>query len=538
MILRELFVALGLDVDEAAFAKGQLAAELVKASLFKLYETAKSAVEAFVENTHAVVEYGDRINKTSQTIGIAKDALQELEYAAGLADISSDELSASLTILNRNLVAASKGGEEQSKAFAKLGVKVKDAQGKLRSADDVLADVADKFKTMEDGPEQAALAMDIFGKSGARLIPFLNQGGEKIDELRQEARALGLVIDDDLVEGSEELNDTLTQISAVTTGLWRQAVAPLIPVLTDLAKRFLEWRKANAAIISQRIQVVIGGIVKVAHLLGDTFAFLVDNATAVKIVLGTIGITGVIIALAGWMAKLSVASVAAAAATARAWIAAAAPFVAIAAIVAGFLLVFDDIRGYLAGEDSLYGTFKAEIDDWLKPKSDDPWFVTALKDFIRFLTASIELLRDVDEIFGDGQKSRALIDKRAGANRAELDRMRDNQTIETARQRTRQGLPLTAAETAALGRQGVKPESFVARYSGAPSVNVPTARAPQIYTPEPLAPAADNANTIGQIGPFYQQPGENQEMFVQRIGEVVDAKLQTKIDAAIAGVRR
>ena len=91
-----------------------------------------------------------------------------------------DTLHHSLIILSRTMSAAKDGGEEQSKAFKKLGVSVKDTKGNLRSAGDVMTDIQAKLSTLPDGAEKTALAMKLLGKSGADMIPFLDMDAEEM----------------------------------------------------------------------------------------------------------------------------------------------------------------------------------------------------------------------------------------------------------------------------------------------------------------------------------------------------------------------
>jgi hypothetical protein len=538
MILRELFVKLGLDVDEASFAKGQLAANLITAGLHKLVEVGIGTAHAFVENAHAAIEYGDKIKKSSQSIGIATDALQELQYAGSLADLSAEEMSQSIGILSRKMLEAKKGSKEAAEAFQGIAFQ---KDGKLLDTDEVLGNIADKFEHMPDGAEKTAMAMQLFGRAGKQMIPLLNKGSGDLAELREEARSLGLVMGEEAVTESEELNDNLHRLHLITHGLWRQAIAPLIPAISHLVKRFLEWRKENAKILAQRIEKFIGLLVKGMHLLGDAFEFVIKNATAFKILLGAGGIIVGVNALTVAFGRLSMAGVAAALATAKAWLAAAAPFIAIGAIVAGFLLVFDDIRGYLAGEDSLYGTFKNEIDAWTQKKTGI-WFVDAMKDFIRYLQEAIEWLRDLDEVFGDGSKARALADRRAAVNQAEIQRRSDNQTLDTARQRLGMGLPLTGAEKAAIKRSGVAEKAFIEQYTPGKK---PTPEQPRIpvIKPEsraPVAPAPSNATNINaapQVN-ITLPPGSSPQEALGPFKQALDDWWHGIVSPAVSGVAR
>lgn len=389
VVLRELALKLGLDLDAQSFAKGELAAKLVEKGVEKLVDVVKEAAEAFVENVKGVIEYGDELNKASQASGIARDALQELRYAANLADVSNEEFSASLNILTRTMRAAKDGGEEQGRAFKKLGISTTDAKGKLRGADEVMSDVAEKLSKLPDGAEKTALAMQFFGRAGARMIPILNEGAEGLAEMRQEARDLGLVMSDESVKASEELNDNLTRLKKIGEGLWRTAIAPLIPAMNKLVERFLKWRKENAIILGQKIRQYVGYLIKAVEGLADVLEFVIKNMTMIKIIAASVAVA--------WLAMnaaLVASSVAAAAATAGAWLVAAAPFIAIGAAIAAMLLIFDDLRIYAKGGDSLFGRWEKTLKQWSSSHENDPWWLRAIRETVQGLTDAIALLRE------------------------------------------------------------------------------------------------------------------------------------------------
>jgi hypothetical protein len=87
---------------------------------------------------------------------------------------------------------------------------------------------------MEDGAEKTARAMELFGRSGATLIPLLNQGADGIAEMRQEAHDLGLVISDETARAAEALNDDLTRLKGSALGLARGIASELIPRMRDV----------------------------------------------------------------------------------------------------------------------------------------------------------------------------------------------------------------------------------------------------------------------------------------------------------------
>lgn len=185
------------------------------------------------------IDAADEMSKLAQSTGISTRTLSELAYAGDLAGVSQEELAKSLAKLSKTAVDAAQGGKAQADAFKAIGVAVKDSSGAIRAADDILLDIADRFAGLEDGAAKAALAQDLFGKSGAKLIPFLNQGRAGIEQLREEARKLGVSLSDEAGKQAEEFNDNITRLKTAVTGIATQLAQRLLPHLVELSEKFL-----------------------------------------------------------------------------------------------------------------------------------------------------------------------------------------------------------------------------------------------------------------------------------------------------------
>lgn len=192
------------------------------------------------------IDHADALNKASQKAGVAVEALSRLEYAAKLSDVSLEGLTGGLQKLSKSMadVAAGKG---PSTAFAALGVSVKDAAGNLRDGDVVFADIADRFSRIEDGATKTALAMAIFGKSGAELIPLLNSGRDGLKQMADESDRLGFTISTKTARGAERFNDTLTKIGGILQGVVNKVMTAALPALQSLADTLASPQFAEAA---------------------------------------------------------------------------------------------------------------------------------------------------------------------------------------------------------------------------------------------------------------------------------------------------
>jgi phage-related tail protein len=236
-----LHVALGL--DSAQFEQGLKKARsglagfasFAKAGLATVAVAATAAGAALSVAVKGAIDHADELSKTAQSVGVTTEALSRLEWAAQLSDVSLQELSAGLQRLTRNLSEVAQGRSPQAAtAFRALGISVTDAAGNLRSSDAVLADVAEQFARLEDGSEKTALAIALFGRAGANLIPLLNSGRTGLAEMAAEADRLGITIGTNTGKAAEQFNDSLTRLQAVFDGIVNKVMAAVLPALNRL----------------------------------------------------------------------------------------------------------------------------------------------------------------------------------------------------------------------------------------------------------------------------------------------------------------
>lgn len=123
-----------------------------------------------------------------------------------------------------------------------MGVAIKDQNGNIRSTDQILLDLSEKFSQMKDGIIKTGLAMKIFGKGGAEMVPFLNQGKDGIVQLQTEADKLGLQIGTKFSNDAQQFNDNLTRLKAAGQGLWLKISQDLLPSISAFVTGILNVR--------------------------------------------------------------------------------------------------------------------------------------------------------------------------------------------------------------------------------------------------------------------------------------------------------
>ena len=208
--------------------------------------SATAAAAALFGITKAAADYGDQLDNLSQRTGIAVEDLAKLQYAAKMSDTSTEALTKGVTNLSNLMIAAAGGAAESSALFEKYGIAVRNADGSVRSAYDVLNDVADVFARMPDGAEKTALATEFFGKKlGVELIPLLNQGSEGLKKLGDEAERLGLVMSSEQAKAAADFNDNLDRMAASSASVGKSMGNVLIPVLNDFLEKLDDQRSSG-----------------------------------------------------------------------------------------------------------------------------------------------------------------------------------------------------------------------------------------------------------------------------------------------------
>jgi hypothetical protein len=220
------------------------------------------------------------MSKAAQRAGVTTEALSRLAWAGELSDVNLSSLSGGLARLTNLMAQVASGTDKTSTAiFRQLGIALTDAQGSLRDTDEVLLDLADRFARMENGADKTALAIKLFGRAGAELIPLLNNGRRGLAEMADESDRLGKTISTEFGQRAEVFNDTMTRIWAAGAGLVNQLAEAVLPQLQDFADmladpQFVENARAMAQGVAGAFQIIVDSVNAVTSAMRwlDTFA--------------------------------------------------------------------------------------------------------------------------------------------------------------------------------------------------------------------------------------------------------------------------
>jgi hypothetical protein len=133
-------------------------------------------------------------------------------------DIEIGDLSNSLRKMQVAISEAGSGSKSMLETFAALGLKVSDLR-RLKPEDQFTA-LAEAISSLRDPADRARAATDLFGRSGANLLPLFEQGAEGIRKARKEVREFGNVLNDIEVKKLQEADDAIKKLSASWSRFW------------------------------------------------------------------------------------------------------------------------------------------------------------------------------------------------------------------------------------------------------------------------------------------------------------------------------
>lgn len=284
-------------IDDATAAMGKVESGLSGIEKSLLAAGVAAAAYATVRLAQASLDNAEAMGTAAEKANINVEAYSALVYAAEQSNVSSGALSTGLRMLNKSIADSTVQNSAASLAFAGLGVSTTDVNGKLRTTDSVLLDIADAFAGAKDDANQTAYAMAIFGqRSGSELVPLLNQGSAAITSMMDKARKLGLVIDEDFAKSADNVNDSMATLSQVVGGAFNVAMKEVSPVLEQITGQMIDLAtEGNAAeemgrAIAAGLKIIVSVGLSVAGVfktVGDLLGGLA--AAAVSIAEGEFG---------------------------------------------------------------------------------------------------------------------------------------------------------------------------------------------------------------------------------------------------------
>lgn len=223
----------GAEQDVSKWAgKAAMAAKGVGIAVAAVTTATAAAGGAFLKGAGQVAEYGDSVDKMSQKVGLSAEAYQKWDYVMKISGTEMSNMRTGLKTLTNKLDEAKNGSAGAQEMFAKLGLSMEELQGMSR--EEVFAATIKGFQGMADSTERAALANDLFGRSGQELAPLFNTSAEETEKLMKTVEECGGVMSDEAVKAAAAYEDSLTTLQTAMDGAKRNIMSSFLPSITSV----------------------------------------------------------------------------------------------------------------------------------------------------------------------------------------------------------------------------------------------------------------------------------------------------------------
>ena len=284
----------------SAAAKGMSDAAANAAQKTKALSTAAAGALAGIAGiAYKAATMSDDLNTLAKQTGFTTAELQKMQYAADRIDVSME----TITGASQKMVNKLKSSE---KTFTDLGIATRDAGGNLRSSSDIFNDTIKYLSTIENETERDTVAMSIFGKSANELAGVIDDGGAALQAFGEEAEQAGLILDQQTLDGLNEVNDEIDRLKAQSAATIAKAGAAalqaLTPVIEKVAVAIEKVLNFIAQLTPEQMQVIIT-ILAVVAAISPLLSIVSKLTMAISLLASPIG---VVIAIIGALIAVGV----------------------------------------------------------------------------------------------------------------------------------------------------------------------------------------------------------------------------------------
>jgi len=240
-------------------------------------EAARRAVMYVADMTVEVTKARDEMGDMARMIGVTTEDMSALSHMAGALGMDVNTVATNMARLSKNVIEASEDSGKAKEAFRALGMSVKDAAGNIRQPMELLTELNQKFSEMQDGTVKTALAMKLFGKSGAQMLEILNMDRGAFLDMYDTLKRLGLLMSDETAARAEHLRITFYKASLQVQAMKGEIVTGLMPALQQIGNSMVQLSEYHKT--WQALGEAIGWCAKWAVKIGLAFGAGLSMAT-------------------------------------------------------------------------------------------------------------------------------------------------------------------------------------------------------------------------------------------------------------------
>lgn len=238
------------------------------------------AIEKVVDFVKEVAELGEVAERTAAMLGLTVEQVTDLQFAAAVTGGSSEGMTRALEQLERAMSDAHSATSVQAAAFQSLGISTDFLKQHQNDLMGVLEQVSARFSETADGPAKTAIAMALLGRSGAEMIPLLDQGADGFAELKKQAQDAGVELSGPVAAGMAQTAENNNKLGQAWQGLGEGIMQIFKPAIDAIVTSMTSWIEGMTSSITQGgllqtvlevIAVAVDGVVAGLELFVLTF---------------------------------------------------------------------------------------------------------------------------------------------------------------------------------------------------------------------------------------------------------------------------
>lgn len=219
----------------------------------------------------------------SKTLGITTEKASTLNVALDDLNATSLGFNVSTETMTGALSKLTLRMSKHEQSFADAGVAIRDQNGHLRNSLDIMLDVNTYLSSLKGGTDRNTEAARLYGRSWIEVQGILGLTKERMEEARERAEKLHLLVGPDGVAKTQQYKSALNDVRDQMKGVNVTIGAQLMPTLTKLGSFMGEQGPEMARVLSTALKVVgfVAGSVWLALKdMGDAIGALAAQAVA------------------------------------------------------------------------------------------------------------------------------------------------------------------------------------------------------------------------------------------------------------------
>lgn len=284
-----------LGLDSAAFDVGLKNAGKGMDGLAKRAAVMGAAIAAAVTAaagafTAIVMKTSEAANATgdmADMLGLNVEALQELRHAADRGGMGMQNFDVAMRRFIRRSAEAANGTGAAKGAFKELGIELRTTDGRLKDSEALLAEVADAMEGVQSPADKLRLAFQMFDTDGAKMVNVLAGGSEELERLREEARKLGIVLDEDTIRAAQRFQDNLDTLRKGAEAFANRLTAMALPAFVAITNAMINFSAHVSDAAGALFEFARYAGVASAAVLGIVGPAVVAGINALAVAIGT-----------------------------------------------------------------------------------------------------------------------------------------------------------------------------------------------------------------------------------------------------------